>query len=214
MKITKYGHCCLLIEVEGVRILTDPGSYSEGYQQLENLDAVLITHEHPDHLHVDSLKEVLANNPNCAVISNRGVGKLLDEASIAYTVVADGETSLVKEILIEGLGTEHALIYPGLPQVENTGYFIAKTLFYPGDAFYNPQRPVKILALPVAGPWLKISEVIDYALTVKPTTCIPVHDGTQKGPNFTYGIIARILGEKGIGFVPLENTIATELPTN
>ena len=56
MKITKFGHCCLLIEENGVRILTDPGTYSTQQSEVKNIDFVLITHEHADHFHIDSLK--------------------------------------------------------------------------------------------------------------------------------------------------------------
>lgn len=56
MKVTKFGHCCLLIEEEGLRILTDPGSYSTRQNDVQNIDVILITHEHPDHLHIESLK--------------------------------------------------------------------------------------------------------------------------------------------------------------
>lgn len=60
--------------------------------------------------------------------------------------------------------------------MENTGYFIDEKLFYPGDAFTDPGRPIDVLALPVAGPWVKISESVDYALALKPRTVFPVHD--------------------------------------
>ena len=51
MKITKIGHCCLVLEEESIKILTDPGSFTiEGQEQITDLDVVLITHEHQDHL--------------------------------------------------------------------------------------------------------------------------------------------------------------------
>ncbi|MEK6878040.1 MAG: MBL fold metallo-hydrolase [Nanoarchaeota archaeon] len=59
MNITKYGHCCLLIDINGVRILTDPGNYSTMQDTAENVDFILITHEHSDHLHIDSVKTIL-----------------------------------------------------------------------------------------------------------------------------------------------------------
>ena len=50
MQITKFGQCCLLIEVAGKRILTDPGRFSVSQNDVSNIDIILITHEHADHL--------------------------------------------------------------------------------------------------------------------------------------------------------------------
>lgn len=200
MKFTKFGHCCMLIEENGLRILTDPGNYTTAQNEVKNIDVVLITHEHPDHFHVESLKIVLANNPQAKVITNSGVGVLLEKEGITYTLVDDGKTITEKGVLIEGFGKEHAIIYKTWKMVENTSYFIAGRLFYPGDAFYNPNRPVEMLALPVAGPWCKISEVIDYALAIKPKKCFPVHDGVLARPDTTYRVCGTLIGEKGIKF--------------
>jgi L-ascorbate metabolism protein UlaG (beta-lactamase superfamily) len=62
MKITKYGHCCLLVEDNGVVILTDPGNYNELPVVIPTIDALLITHEHADHCHVESLKKIIEVN--------------------------------------------------------------------------------------------------------------------------------------------------------
>src|SRR3990167_6726087 len=77
MKIKKIGHCCLIIEEAGLRVMTDPGIYSTEQNNAKNIDVVLITHEHGDHLHMESLKTVLANNPKAKVITNNAVGKIL-----------------------------------------------------------------------------------------------------------------------------------------
>lgn len=82
MKITKFGHCCLLIEENGVRILTDPGTYSTQQSEVKNIDFVLITHEHSDHFHIDSLKALLKNNPQAKVITNKSVGVFFGKNSI------------------------------------------------------------------------------------------------------------------------------------
>ncbi len=163
-----------------VKILTDPGAYSTDQVRVRNLNVILITHEHADHLHIDSLKTVLKNNPVAKVYTNNGVGKLLDKEGIRYNLLEHKQSVLIDNVLIEGLGEKHAEIYPGLPSIVNTGYFIANKFFYPGDSFYNPKRPVKVLALPVAGPWLKISEAVNYAKEIKPEICFPVHDGMLK----------------------------------
>jgi L-ascorbate metabolism protein UlaG (beta-lactamase superfamily) len=166
----------------------------------------LITHEHQDHLHIDSLKIVLKNNPDAKIFTNNGVAKLLDKEHIKYEIIDDKKTVKAKNVLIEGIGKKHAEIYKTLPSVENTGYFIAGRLFYPGDAFYNPKRPVEILALPVAGPWMKISEAIDYALEIKPKFAFPVHDGMliQQGKGPFKWLGETILGPAGIKIIQME----------
>lgn len=204
MKITKFGHCCFLIEEKGLRILTDPGTYSTSQDNVKNIDLVLITHEHQDHLHVDSLKRVLGNNPNAKIITNKGVGALLENENIVYEIVEDGQEITFKDVLIEAFGKEHAVIYTTLPTIANTGYFIANKLFYPGDAFTNPGKPVDILALPVAGPWMKLSEAIDYAKEIKPNRCFPVHEGILKVPGATHKIPPTALESVGIKFIVLD----------
>ncbi|MDI6734124.1 MAG: MBL fold metallo-hydrolase [Patescibacteria group bacterium] len=204
MKITKFGHCCLLIEENGVKILTDPGTYSTQQNEVKNIDVILITHEHSDHLHIDSLKAVVKNNPQAKTITNKSVGKLLEKEGITYSMVEDGQSSNEKEVLIEGFGADHALMYTSIPPTPNTGYFIANRLFYPGDAFTNPRRQIDVLALPVAGPWMKLPEAVDYALKLKPKACFPVHDGILKNISSSNRIPKQILEPKGIKFTILE----------
>lgn len=205
MIITKFGHCCLLIEVKGVRILTDPGNYNTT-PEVERVDAILITHEHPDHLHVESLQVVLGKNPAVRVFSHAGVGKILDDAGISYTLISDGEAVVVKGVSIESSGSVHACIHHDLPAVQNTGFYIDETLFYPGDSFHNPKKDITILALPVAGPWMKLEEAIEYAKLIKPKVVFPVHDGMlrqehQLGP--TRRLPTLLLEPLGIKFVDM-----------
>jgi len=63
---------------------------------------------------------------------------------------------------------------------------------------------VEILALPVAGPWMKISEAIDYALEIKPKVVFPVHDGALKILGPAHRVPSTILPEHGIKFVIIE----------
>lgn len=204
MIITKYGHCCLLIEEKGLRILTDPGTYSEGQNEAKNIDLVLITHEHADHFHIDSLKIVLKNNPQAVVVSNAAVGALLKEAGIAYELMGNGESREWQGLVVEAQEGLHADMFPGFPRVANTAFRIGERLFYPGDAFIEPNGPVEILALPVAGPWMKLSEAINYALLVKPKVAFPVHDGILKTPGMVHRMPKAVLSERGIDFETLE----------
>jgi len=177
MKVTKYTQSCLVIEEEGVKILTDIGSYSETVPDVTGLAAVLITHEHQDHFDLPKLQEVLTRNPDAQVITHTAVGEKLDEVGITWTAIGSGETITVSSITIESLGTEHAIIYGDSSPCRNTGFLIAGKLFMPGDALHDiPSEPVEILALPTGGPWHKMSTAIDYAKKVNPRVAFPIHD--------------------------------------
>jgi L-ascorbate metabolism protein UlaG (beta-lactamase superfamily) len=178
MKIKKIGHCCLVIETNGKKIMTDPGSFtSEEHTKERDIDIILISHEHPDHMSVSSLPEVLKNNPKAVVLTNAGAGKVLTEAGIKYEILPDKTPKNFDGVEIEAHDCKHEEIYQDFNQVLNTGFFIDKRLFYPGDSFYNPKKKVEILALPVSGPWTKIKDAIVYAMDIRPNICFPIHDG-------------------------------------
>ena len=205
MRITKYGHCALLIEEGGVRVLTDPGSYSLSQVEARDLNAIVITHEHADHLHIDSIKALLRENPGVRVITNSGVGAILTREEVSFELMEDGGSGDISGLKLEAMGDKHAEIYQDFGQVQNTGFFFGNRLFYPGDAFYLPGRPVEILALPVAGPWMKISDAIRYALEIRPLKAFPVHDGMLKNPEMPHHFIfSKFLPESGIDFRPMK----------
>lgn len=203
MHITKLGHCCLLIQEGPLTILTDPGTYSSAQDNLSGIDVILITHEHTDHFHIESLKKVLVNNPQAIIYTVKGVGVLLDKEGITYTLLEHGQSISEKGVTMAGYGEKHADMYQGWPRVDNCGYFIGGRLFYPGDAFTTPGVPVEILAVPVAGPWMKLSEAIDYAKAVQPKIAFPVHDGILKTPGMTNRLTGKFLPEVGIEWHPL-----------
>ncbi|MFO0718931.1 MAG: MBL fold metallo-hydrolase [Candidatus Paceibacterota bacterium] len=109
----------------------------------------------------------------------------------------------INGVTIEAFDGKHEEIFLEIGQVQNTGYFIDNTLFYPGDSFHNPEKPVDILALPVAGPWCKISDAIRYALAVKPKKAFPVHDGILQKDRIgsSHKVPEKVLAENGIEFV-------------
>lgn len=206
MKITKLGHCCLVLEEGGVKVLTDPGTFTmEPVKAVTGINIILITHEHGDHFHVESIEEVLKNNPTATIVSNSAVVKLLAEKNIPCTVVGDTQSAAVAGILIEGFGKDHAPIYETMGLVENTGYLVAGKFYFPGDNFHDPKRPIDVLALPVAGPWMKISEAIDFAKAIKPRMAFGVHDGmiVPQFGGFVATMLNNFLKPNGTDFVAL-----------
>src|ERR1700722_18324972 len=192
MTITKLGHCCLVLEQGGMKILTDPGTFTtEQTKTVQGINTILITHEHGDHFHIESIEIVLKNNPGATVVSNSAVAKLLAEKNIPCTVIGDTQSAEVNGAMIEGFGKDHAPIYGTMGLVENTGYMVAGKFYFPGDSFHDPKKPIDVLALPVAGPWVKNRETIDFAKQVKPRLAFGVHDGMIV-PEFG-GFVAQML---------------------
>src|SRR4051812_16605729 len=67
MRIAHLGHSAVLVETEAARILLDPGNLGDGWRSLTDLDAILVTHQHPDHLDPEHLPALLAANPSAKV---------------------------------------------------------------------------------------------------------------------------------------------------
>lgn len=206
MKITKYGHACLLVEEGDARILIDPGTYSPD-ADVENLDAILITHNHQDHMDPALIKKLLEKSPDAQVITVAEAAKDLDEAGIPNSTIEDGAETTVAGVSLKSFGKHHSFIYGDMPKCQNTGFMIADRFYHPGDSFHQPGVPVEILALPVAGPWMKIAEAIDYAKAVKPKVAIPMHDAffAASGRQMMRGFVKNIIAADDIDFRDLED---------
>jgi hypothetical protein len=91
--------------------------------------------------------------------------------------------------------------------VSNSAVFIDNALYYPGDSFFFPDIKVKVLALPVEAPWMKISEAVEFAKKVKPEFAFPVHDGrlNPERAGSSYKVPEVMLEKEGIKFVTLKN---------
>lgn len=182
MRITKLGHACLLIEEQGTRLLTDPGIYTEGFETLADIDAVLITHSHADHVDQSRLLTMLAGSPGAVVVADATTSESLRAAGVDVTTAAAGDRIELGGAVVEVFGERHTAIHPDIPTVANVGYLVAGRLFHPGDSFTLPDRPVEILAAPVAGPWLKLGEAIDFLRRAHAIVAIPIHEAVLARP--------------------------------
>lgn len=179
MDVTRFGHAALLVESHGTRVLVDPGSFSlPSTFELERLDAIVVTHQHPDHLDRDRVGGLVQRNPGAILLADPQTAATLD----GWTPTGDGLTVEIDGLTLTGVGSQHAQILPSLPRVGNVGLLIAEaggsTLFHPGDTYeYRPQG-VDILALPLSAPWAKVSETVEFVQAIAPRTAFPIHDCT------------------------------------
>lgn len=185
MRLTKFGHSCLLVEEGGARLLLDPGTLSGGFEGLQGLTAVLYTHQHNDHLDADRVRRLLDGNPGVRVVCDEGSAGQLGQAGADVEVVHEGDELELRGARVRALGRDHAMVHPDVPIVPNVGYLVGGRLFHPGDAFTRPDQPVEVLAVPTAAPFMKLAEAIDYLREVGPTVAVPIHE--------------KLLSEGGVG---------------
>jgi L-ascorbate metabolism protein UlaG (beta-lactamase superfamily) len=185
MRLTKYEHACVLVEDDGARILIDPGIYSSGFEALTRLNAVLITHQHADHVDPDRLGPLLAGNPDVRVYADDATASILREKGLEATVASEGEQISVG-VDITVYGVNHAVIHPDIPIIPNVGYLINGRFLHPGDAFTVPDVPVDVLGLPTGAPWLKLSEAVEYLRAVAPRVAVPIHEAGLARPAMHY----------------------------
>ncbi|MEO5832201.1 MAG: MBL fold metallo-hydrolase [Nakamurella sp.] len=191
MKLTKYGHSCLLVEQGSDRILVDPGTFSQGWENLTGLTAVLITHAHPDHVDTAKLPVLLALNSDVQLFADPGSVGALAEAGVHATSVEAGDT-LDLATPIQVYGETHAVIHRDIPTIPNRGYLVDGRLYLPGDSLQVPAQAVEILALPVAAPWMAVKEAVDFLRAVDPTTVIPIHEKLLANPAMVYGLLQKL----------------------
>lgn len=178
MLLTHRGHACVLVESGDTRVLIDPGNFSSGWHDLTGLDAICITHQHPDHVDPEHLPALVAANPQAALLVEADVALTCDLPGMRQ--VRPGEEVGVGDIVLGVVGGRHAVIHADIPRIGNVGFLVragGRSFFHPGDSLETTPDDVDVLAIPVYGPWAAMKETIDFVRAVGAPLGFPIHEG-------------------------------------
>ncbi len=150
------GHATVLIELEGVRLLTDPllrgrvahlrrHAPAPSEELFADLNAVLISHLHHDHLDLASLRRLGRDTP---LIVPRGAGPWLQEQGFgAVTELSVGEVAQVGALQVRAVRADHDAHRPGGPHADAMGYLVGSppatedepAVDKPGESRHTPR---------------------------------------------------------------------------
>lgn len=204
-RIVFLGHATVLIELGGVRLLTDPLLRSrvahlrrqvppvDPHATVE-LDAVLISHMHHDHLDLASLRRLDRSTP---LLVPAGAGAWLRRRRFeVVTELAAGDVRQVGALSVTAVPARHDGRRAAGPRAQALGYiargaraparavyFAGDTELYPEMAEIAPRLDVALLPVGGWGPTLGPGHMdpLDAARAVsllEPRMAIPVHWGT------------------------------------
>jgi L-ascorbate metabolism protein UlaG (beta-lactamase superfamily) len=200
LAITWLGHATVLIELDGLRLITDPVLRNRIGPLVRigprpglsgSVDCVLLSHLHADHTDLPSLRAlsrsgpVLAPHPSHAWLTGKGVHQVRE--------LRPGAEVSIGGIAISATVARHdQRRHPFGPQAEPIGYLIrgSNSVYFAGDtdlylAMGQLRGAVDVALLPVWG-WgpsigpghLDPQSAAAAAALIAPAVAIPIHWGT------------------------------------
>jgi L-ascorbate metabolism protein UlaG (beta-lactamase superfamily) len=208
MLLTKYTHACVKITDDERAVVIDPGSFSEVETALQDVSAVLITHEHADHVDAGRLAAAAAANPDLRIWAPRAVtDQLASTAALdgRLTAVGPGEQFTAGGFPIRTFGGQHALIHSSIPVVANVCYLVEGAIYHPGDSYIVPTAAVELALIPSNAPWAKLGEALDFAIALRAAKATGIHDAllSDLGHGLYDSQLARVAGQHGTEYAPL-----------
>ena len=216
MRLTKFTHACVRLDDGDRSLVIDPGIFSEAAEAAEALDgvgALLITHEHPDHVDDAAVRAALAADSSLHVWAPAVVAANFGDRA---TTVGPDESFTAAGFEVGTVGGQHALVHPLVPVCANLGYRIpvgGGAIYHPGDSLVVPTEPVSVLLLPTSAPWLALREAVDFATAVRAPRAFQVHDAflSSTGTATMERILSGLVGRFGVDFEHLAPHTGAEI---
>ena len=202
--VTYVGHATALVELDGTRVLTDPMLRERiAYilriaplpppDTVENLDAVLLSHAHHDHLDVPSLRRIPLDVP---IIAPPRAAPLLRRRSGHEVIeIEAGESVRVGNLDVLAIPAKHeGRRLPTDPRLPTVGFVIGSRVAFYGDTdvfddMADLAGTLDVALLPVWG-WgprvgpghMNPSRAARAAALIRPRIAVPIHWGTLMRP--------------------------------
>jgi L-ascorbate metabolism protein UlaG (beta-lactamase superfamily) len=199
-RIEYVGHATVFVDLDGVRLLTDPllrnrvahlrRALPVSARAHRGLDAVLVSHAHYDHLDLPSLEKLGKKLP---IVLPRGLGGLLRKRRFESVVEVEvGETIRIGELEILAVPAEHDRSRgPFGASADPVGYVISgtRTVYFAGDTDLfdgmSDLGPVDLALVPIWG-WgpglggghLDPVGAAEAVARIRPGVVVPIHWGT------------------------------------
>jgi L-ascorbate metabolism protein UlaG (beta-lactamase superfamily) len=192
---------CLIVTTDEGATMFDPGfhaveSGAVNLEEIGDIQRILITHEHGDHVSPEFVRFVLDRNDDVTVHGNQNVAEILAKHDIEVRTENPAGTSS-EDVLHETtpMGTAPP----------NRSWTIDGVLTHPGDS-YGPTRTAPVLALGLLTPWGSTTRSLEFARELAPQQAIPVHDFylSDIGRQWIYGVAKHVLANDGIEVVTLD----------
>jgi L-ascorbate metabolism protein UlaG (beta-lactamase superfamily) len=213
MKVTHLGHSTVLVEAVETRLLIDPGNFSQAWHEITDLDAIVVTHAHPDHIDPDWIGALLDHNPDSRWLVEPGVPDVVPLPDRVERFAAGSHTD-VGSIRVEAVGGRHAVIHRDIPRIGNIGVVISEAgglrFFHTGDEIDTVPFDIDLLAVPAHAPWCAMKEIIDFVREVGAGRGFLIHEGlvNERGWRTAF---TRLNEMTGTAFTDARNGIALTL---
>ncbi|MFC3519447.1 MBL fold metallo-hydrolase [Streptomonospora nanhaiensis] len=138
---------------------------------LDGVEAVLVTHEHFDHLDPERLRAAPVDVYTCA-----GTARRLGALGGRVHTVRGGDQFTAAGFEVAVVGDKHHFSHPDAPPVDNVGFLVDGAVLHPGDAL-TEVADASTLLVPGQAPWLTVPALVDYLRRTQPRRAYAVHDG-------------------------------------